>query len=436
MNSETGVWDGLSDSHSQVLDTRANGIGDLEDQQISADELEDFRCQWRAIKATVKATSFEDAQDLSNFPGDHELEEFLQWHINHPHEEDSYSYWCREAPTPRDFEFLTPLGGAAFYEQLVGLISEKTRIVQSPYCEHPPENQAVIDQVLQNYRQQLARQVEEFQQRVLTNDYPAKTDELFGFHGLRVCFGDQEHDLSRSQIEIVPGWLSNVIPKSRSFVQYVSSEALKRYYFQKHDGRQAGFEQESHRIYLNSDPEHAVAIARSLIERFENPQAPLPVTMLIHNRATEAGGRHLLSVRSEGMVLYTREEHTNAVLEAVLSCYKQHYLAFAQRTVPKLTAQIADGVSMASQEGFDADQVSFIKHRSELFDAAWQEFKYYQEAHFSATVTSQDVQVFKQCLAVVLGKNDIDTQNLAFPASGNASNASGFFALGSSSVVI
>ena len=422
MNSETGVGSGFTDSHSQIPDTRANSVGDLEDQQISADELEDFRSQLRAVKKTVKAVSFEDAQDLRNFPSDNELEEFIQWHINHPHEENSYSYWCSETPTPRDFEFLTPLGGAAFYEQLVGLISEKTRIVQSPYCEHPPENQAVIDQVLQNYRQRLAWQVEEFQQRVITNDYPLKMDELFSFYGLKVCFGDQEHDLSRSQIELIPGWLSNIIPKSHSFVQYVSSEALKQYYFQKHDGRQVGFEQESHRIYLNPDPEHAIAIARNLIERFENLQAPLPVTMLLYNRAVEAGRRHLLSVRSEGMVLYTHEEHTNAVLEAVLSCYRQHYLAFAQRPVSKLTAQIADGVAMASQEGFDADQVSFIQHRSGLFDAAWQEFKYYQEAHFSATVTSQDLQIFKQCLAVVLSKNDINIQNLAFPASGNVSS--------------
>ena len=436
MNSETGVWDDSSNGYSQIPDTRANGEGDLEDQRISADELEDFRSQWQAVKATVKAVSFEDAQDLHNFLDDNELEEFLQWHINHPYEESSYSYWCSEMPTPRDFEFLTPLGGATFYEELVGLISEKVSIAQSPYREQPPESQTVIDQVLQNYRQQLARNVEEFQHRVITNNYPLKTDELFAFHGLKVCLDEQEHDLSRSYIELIPGWLSNIVAQSRSFVQYASSEALKHYYFQKNDGRRAGFEQETHRIYLNPDPEEAVMIAGKLIERFEDPQNPIPVTMKIYNRAIEAGKRHLLSVRSEGMVLYTHEEHTNEVLEVVLDCYRQYYLAFAQRHVPKLTAQIADGISMASQEGFDADRKSFIKHRSELFDTAWQDFKHYQEAHFSATVTSQDVQVFKQCLAGVLSENDINAQNLAFPASENTGSGSRSSVFDGSSVVI
>ena len=425
MNSESGVCGGFSDSRPATPDTKVESVGDLEDRLVSGEELEDFRHQWRAIKATVRADSFEAARDLSNFPGDNELEDFVQWRINHPHEGSSYSYWCSEMPTARDFEFLTPLGGAAFYEQLAGLIGEKARIMLSPHREHSPESRAVIGRVLENYRQKLARQVAEFQQRVVARDYPPKTDELFSFNGLKVNFAGQEHDLSRSQVEIVPGWLSNVASHSRSFVNYVSSEALKRHYFQKHDGRRPGTGQETHRIYLNPDPRQAVDIAGNLIERFEGGPNPLPVTMMIYNRAVEAGAKHLLSVRSEGIVLYTHEEHTDEVLQAVLSCYKQHYLAFAHRPVTKLAARIAEGVAIASQEGFDADQTSFLGHRAGLFDEAWQEFKYYQEAHFSATVTAQDLQVFKQCLAVVLSKNDIDTRNLAFPASGHAGNGLG-----------
>ena len=409
------AWGDSSDSQLSTSDTRTDCISDLEDQQISAEELSEFRRQYQAVKSTIKATTFEQARDLQNSVDEHVLEDYLYWQITHPNAE-SYSYWCSDTPSKRDFEFLTPLGGAVFYNQLNNLVQEKTQILQSPHCQHSEEQRVTLERVLDNYRQQLSHKSEIFQQKVITGEYPDKRDELFNLNGLKVSLDQQEHDLSRSYAEIVDGWLSNVVTYNHSFVEYASTEFVNQHYFQKRDGKPRRFTPATHHIYLNPDPEYAIPVAKALIERFEHPSNPLPVHMKIFNRSIEAGKKHLLLVRSEGIVIYTHEEDTNAVLEAVMrSCYMQYYLAFAQRATTKLATPVAEGIAIASQEGYNSEEISFLGHRSQLFNDAWQEFKYYREINHSATVTQQDIQVFRQCLSDVLGKNNIDPHNIAFP---------------------
>ena len=104
------AWGDSSDSQLSTSDTRTDCISDLEDQQISAEELSEFRRQYQAVKSTIKATTFEQARDLQNSVDEHVLEDYLYWQITHPNAE-SYSYWCSDTPSKRDFEFLTPLGG-------------------------------------------------------------------------------------------------------------------------------------------------------------------------------------------------------------------------------------------------------------------------------------------------------------------------------------
>ena len=391
------VRDDSLKSQSPPLNTRENAVGEWEGESLR----------------------IEDIRDRLNFPDDRCLEDFMQWCLRHPQRINSYSYWSSASPTRHDLEVLIPDGGIAFHQQLIALMQSRLRIVQSPYCEKPADHQQLIRAIVA-YRQSLAAKAVEFQRRVADGSYPDKSDPLFSLNGLTVEADGSEHDLLANYREVVDGWLPNLSVYSQSFVNYSSTESLNKHYFWKRDGKEHNIKPEHHRIYLNPNPDRALEIAAWLMDYSEDPDHPLALQMKIYNRAIEAGRARLPSIRSEGIVVYTYEEHTNAVLRAIQICHAEHYSAFARRTVSKLAVPVAEGVAVASNEGLDDDRLSsqplsFLGHRARIFDEAWKIFQCYREAYYAATITPQELATFKQCLISTLSEHGVDTSNIAFP---------------------
>ena len=277
-----------------------------------------------------KGLRIEEIRGRANFPDDQCLADFIQWCMYHPRDANSYPYWGSVSPSRRDLEILTPAGGAALHQQLIKLIQSRLCIFQSPYREQPADHRPLVEAVV-SYRQQLTAKAASLQQRVAEGAYPDKNDPLFNLGGLMVGIEGLEHDLLANSREVVDGWLPNFNIRSPNSVDYISAEALNQYYFWRRDSEKHTIKSENHRIYLNPDPGRALEIAGRLIDYAEDADEPLALRMKIYNRALEVSRQRLPSIRSEGIVIYTHEEHTDDVLQAVQLCYGEQYSAFARR---------------------------------------------------------------------------------------------------------
>ena len=406
MQVKTDVLSDREADHSRDYDSTNTHQSKADNSYISGSELAVFRQYYQEMRATIVADKIANIRNLDNFPEDYEIGEFLRWQHAHP-DIKAHEYWCSTTPTKEDRQCLTELHGAVFHDQLGDLIKSKVQILQSPQCEHPPQNKLLLDEILAGYRYLITSRSENLQRTIVTSGYPGKNSELFNFNGLDVQFDNQSFDLSRSSIEVVKGLLSNIVCDKR--FMYYSTEELVNLYFSK---QHFAFH---NRIYLNPSLHASVKVFGDLIDRFE--EYSLPINMKIFNRAFEAGHKHQYgSVRADGIIIYTNHEHTDTALQLVLSCYMQHYSSFEDRVSPKLTTQIAPGVSLATHEGFDEEKYSFLTHRSYMFDQAWEHFKFIQEFNPTASFSNQDIYTFKQLLIQECDKRQVDKRNISFPA--------------------
>ena len=367
-----------------------------DDNFLPADE------DYQRIHATIRAESLEKTQDLTNFPNDNNIEDFLRWkQINAQGE--SYEYWTNNLPTKEDRQNLKPLHGAVFYDQLVDLIKSKVKIVRSPQHVFNEDNKLLLAQVINNYCLYITKKSENFQLVAVSDTYPDQSNDLFRFNGLNLEIEGQIHDLSSGHLGRMD-FLSNIVSSGKSFICYDTLELLKAYL--------------SHRvlpfhecIYLNPQVSQSVRIAGELIDKFEEDQLSVQVKIL--NRSLEGGKHHILDIKSWGIAISSSRSQTDQVLSTVLRLYRQNYPLFAQRSAPKLATQIADGVAVATLEGFNQEQYSFNGHRAYIFDKSWAAFKFYQMS--TSSVTHHDIQTFKQILQQECRQSQIDIYNISFP---------------------
>lgn len=346
----------------------------------------------RAALESIRARNFSEIRNLANFPSDQELADFLAWQKENPYKR-GYSFWCSQRPREQDLQFLTPLGGIVFYDQLANLLQEKVKIIYPEWV--PSLNDDGLERCRTDYINELATKNESFRMTVLKGLYPDKYSPLFKL------------------AESSAGLLSNFDSWSASFVVYRSSEVVSSYASAK-GGK---FLSNNQRIYINPHPGRTISLAKTLIERFEQPDEPLPVHLKIFNRATEAGRQRLSRIRSEGLVVYAPPERADEVLDIVLNCYRQNYLDFTGRPATKLATPIAEGISAASEKGFDSTQQSFVGHRAELIDKAYLAYQFQPGDHSSRSRRiSDDLELFKKQMITVFNDNGVDLHNIAFPA--------------------
>lgn len=358
--------------------------------------------EYRRICATIAVEDVEKARDLDNFPDSNVLEDFLRWkQINVG--TSSYEYWSNVLPSKEDRQNLKPIYGAVFYDQLVNFIDAKIDVAQSEHYRASGDNKLLLTQILNNYRHYISKKSETFQASLAAYGYPEKSNDLFRLNGLNLDIGGQIYDLTDRHLPKV-GFLSNIISGDKSSVRYYTPALLKAYL--------AGGGAPFHCcIYLNPQINQAVRVAEELIGEFE--EAGLAIRADIFNRAIDAGGHHILDTNSWGIAIFSDKLQTGKILDATLRCYKRNYSLFAQRPTPKLAVQVADGVAIATQEGFDQERYSFNEHRVQVFDKAWDDFKFYQMS--PSSVTPHDIAMFKQLLEQECRLNQIDLQNISFP---------------------
>ena len=358
--------------------------------------------EYQQICASIRADNLDKIRSLVHFPIDNNIEDFLRWRQFNDHH-DSCRYWMYHLPSAEDRQSLKPLAGVEFYNQLSEFINSKVMIMQSPQYDRASteKNESLFKRILDNYRSKITRQSKEFRDIVTRGDYPDFTSALFGFNGLNVNIGGQAHDLSQKHAK-KPYFLSNIISNTESFVSYMTSELLKNSFesgdLKTHTG-----------IYLNPHIGVTVSVLSEIIEQLEHERLPAHIKIL--NRAGEASKQHILEIQSESIVIYTSVAHTDQVLNIILDYYKQNYSFFMGRPTPKLAIRVADGIAIATQEGYD-EKYSFNSHRSLLIDQVWEDFKFY---NMSNSFSQSDIQVFRQLLMQKFQQNQIDTHNIAFP---------------------
>ena len=357
---------------------------------------------YRQIYATIRASNLEKVQDLTNFPNDNSIEDFLRWQqINT--QRKSYEYWTNILPTKEDRQNLKVLYGAVFYDQLVNFVKSRVSIIQSPQYASHKDNKLLLTQVLNNYRHYITKKSENFQLTAVSDNYPERSNDLFKLNGLNLEIAEKIYDLTSGHLAKL-GFLSNIVSYDKSFICHYTSEFLKTCLSQG--------ELPFHEcIYLNPQINQSIRIAGELIDRFEENQ--LSVQTRILNRAIEAGKHHILDIKSWGIAIYVNRAQTNQVLDTILRLYRQNHPLFTQRLVPKLATQIADGIAVATLEGFNQEQYSFNSHRASVVDKAWSDFKFYQMS--TSSVTHHDIQTFKQLLQQECRQKQIDIYNISFP---------------------
>ena len=358
--------------------------------------------EYKQICDSITADSVEKAQAIDNFPTDNEIEEFLRWRQLNT-QRGSYEYWASDLPTKEDRQNLKPLYAAVFYDQLANLIKSRVKIMPTPDREAQGDNKLLLTQILNNYRHYITQKSENFQAAAVLNQYPHPNNDLFSFNGLDMAIGDSIYDLSAGY-DLKTGFLSNITFKDKQSVWYCADELLRAYLSRQEV-------QLHHCIYLNPQVNQSIRVASELIDKIE--ESRLAVKARILNRATEGGNHHILDMRSWTVVIYVNKVQTDYALDLILRYYKQNYPAFVGRAVPKLAVQIAHGIAIATQEGFDLDRHSFNMHRAEVVDKAWKDFEYYQMS--PSSVTHHDIQTFKRIFQEECRKNKVDVRNLAFP---------------------
>ena len=390
---DAGDFDG--ENHKDYLNSRAPGDG-------SAPDPDDA---YRQISDSIRAGDIDKIRSLDNFPTDNEIEDFLRWKQLNTHRE-AYGYWAFGLPTKDDRANLLPLYGAVFYDQLVNLVKSKVRCLSLPEAEGGQGGDKLLTtQILNNYRHYLTQKSASFQLAAASDNYPHLSNDLFNLNGLNLTAGDQVLDLSL-EYEAKAGLISNMISAEKEFVTHCTAYLLNAYLL-----RQAVPLQ--YCIYLNPQISQSVRVAAELIDKFETSRLAVKTDIL--NRATEAGSHHILDIKTWSIAVYVNQAQIDYALDLILNHYRQDYLAFAGRTIPKLAAGIAHGIAVSTQEGFDSDRYSFNGHRSDMFDTAWKEFEYYQMS--ASSVTHHDIQTFKQILQRECGKRQVDVRNISFPDS-------------------
>ncbi|MYB40291.1 hypothetical protein F4X86_03455 [Candidatus Saccharibacteria bacterium] len=357
---------------------------------------------YQRISDSISADSVDKVQALDNFPTDNEIEEFLRWKQINP-QRNSYQYWAFNLPTKDDRQSLQPLYGAVFYDQLVNLIKSKVKVLSLPEMEGQGEDRLVTAQILNNYRHYLSQKSASFQLAAASNDYPHVSNDLFSLNGLNLAEGDQVHDLSLEHAAKA-GLMSNIISAEKEFVTHCTAGLLHAYLLNQVVPLQ-------YCIYLNPQISQSVRVVTELINKFEDSRLVVKTDIL--NRAIEGGSHHILDIKSWSIAVYVNKAQVDYALDLILGHYKQDYLAFDGRTVPKLAASVAHGIAVSTQEGFDQDRYSFNGHRSNMFDITYKEFEYYQMS--ASSVTHHDIQTFKQILQRECGKHQVDVRNIAFP---------------------
>lgn len=315
----------------------------------------------------------------------------------------SYEYWAFNLPTKLDRQNLQPLYGAVLYDQLINLIKAKVKVLPAPALGDQGEDRLLTAQILNNYRHYLTQKSASFQSAAASNQYPHPSNDLFGLNGLNLAEGEHVHDLSL-EYKTKAGLIANIISDEKESITYCTAELLQAYLQRQEVPLQ-------YCIYLNPQISQTVRVATELIDKFEASR--LAARTNIFNRAIEGGSHHVVDTKSWSIAIYVNQVQMDYALDLILRHYKQDYLAFADRPTPKLAIDIAHGVAVATQEGFDNDRYSFTTHRSSIFDGTWKEFEYYQMS--TSSVTHHDIQTFKQILQRECGKHQIDTRNIAFP---------------------
>lgn len=343
--------------------------------------------------------SFSEVRHSNHFPSDEELTGFVEWRrLSDPLWISSYKYWSSVIPQPEDEPYLRPSGGAMFYSHLTSLLLDKLQIFY--WEESRRRRQLVTGGSLTEYansqRQRLAMKGSEFTNRAIEGSYPDRRDALFA-----------------NLLQDSAGLMFNLVSVSPSFVMYRSREMLKVL------NQKEWSVLPTERIYLNPNPDRVTEVARALIERFDQDDNALPVMMKIFNRAIESGRLQSPSrIRSEGLVVYAFSKQADDALNEVLTCQQAFRTSFIRRSTPPLAATVVDGVAIASDQGFNARENSFVSHRTSLINNAFYQAKLHE-------TTEIDMSRFKQAILTQLNACGIDYRNMAFPKDYNSHLSTG-----------
>ena len=160
-----------------------------------------------------------------------------------------------------------------------------------------------------------------------------------------------------------------------------------------------------------------------LIDIFEANR--VDVRLKVFNWAIAAGDRPPGRVRSEGITVYSSAGEVDRILALILDYYQSNPEAFAERPAPPLATEVAPGIGIATQEGFDGNQYSFNSHRAEVFDQAWHLL---QQSDLDPDMPlDRQVANFKYVLKWLCVQEDIniDPNNIAFPGPATTGQGAG-----------
>lgn len=348
----------------------------------------------------IRARTWDEAKSLDNFPDDDYLAGYLRWRQDYPTAK-SYGYLIRRPAGPEDRQSLDSRLGAAYHYQLAGLVGQRLKLEPSPDYIHPPQNQAAIDRAKAAHQEELNAKVQSLWTRAAGGNYPPPDDPDFKLDGFSLKIGDSDHGLDEPFL-LDPAYAANVHIPNKSFVHWASQSQVERFLNQQERSI-------SGRIYLNPTVDQNVEVFADLIDLFDQNQAACEAK--IFNRALEAGGQPPATIRSEGITVYVPADQADKVLGLVLDYCQNNPEAFAQRQGPPLAVEVAPGVGLATQEGFDARH-SFNGHRAKIFDKAWELLQTVEMP--PSRQPSEQLEAFKYILEQLCLHLGVNPKNIAF----------------------
>lgn len=369
----------------------------------------------------IRARSWNQARNLNNFPSDEQLSDFLDWRSQVDPDTRSYGYLICHENSPEDNQLLDRQLGAAYHYQLANLIGRRLAIQPSPHYNHPPQNRTAIAEAEADYQVQLNEKAHNFWTRATNGDYPPTDDPDFKLDGFCLPIGDERVGLEQPFL-LDPAYAANFHISNKSFAVWGSQKQIERI-LNETEQPCVG------RIYLNPTIDRNVEVFDQLIDILD--QNEVACDAKIFNRALEAGGNApriehpdgttTTFSRSEGIVVYVPADEADKTLGLILDYYQQNPQAFAGRAAPPLAAEVAPGIGLATQEGFDGSKKSFNSHRAGIFDQAYQHL---QTAEMPAeSPPEQKLAAFKYILQEICQREGVDPKNIAFANSRPAAAA-------------
>ena len=167
------------------------------------------------------------------------------------------------------------------------------------------------------------------------------------------------------------------------------------------------------RIYLNPEVTEIVGTFETLMQALNEAGIDAKGKMLV--KANEAiaknAGDKVEDVRADSIVLALSDKDADAVLDLVLSLYRDKPEIFEGRPTPKIPAVVAPGIAIGEEPGEEGQ--SLTTSRAELLAATAREVR---EGHGiqQGAVTPAAINEFRSRFAINAARSGISAHNLAF----------------------